>query len=38
MPNARVLQAPSIEETVRFGYAAITWVLDDGTSSYRAER
>jgi type VI secretion system Hcp family effector len=37
-PNARVLQAPSIEETVRFGYAAITWVLDDGTSSYRAER
>lgn len=37
-PNARVLQAPSIEETVRFGYAAITWVLDDGTSSYRTER
>jgi type VI secretion system Hcp family effector len=36
--NIRMPGATMVEEVVHFSYSAITWTLEDGTSSYRAER
>lgn len=36
--NARLPGSTTVEEVVRFAYQAITWTLEDGTSSYRVER
>ena len=35
--NARLPGSTTVEEVVRFAYQAITWTLEDGTSSYRVE-
>ncbi len=36
--NVRLPGSTMVEEVVHFAYKAITWTLEDGTSSYRTER
>jgi len=36
--NARIPNSTLVEEEVVLDYRAITWLLDDGTSSFRAEQ